>query len=240
MAPSSTTITAAVDHLRSVDPVVDDLAHRHGIPRLVDPRHGRTRFEALARSILYQQLAGSAAAAIHRRFVAGVGGLVTPEAVLACSLEELRACGLSSAKAAAVSDLALKVSSGQVRLARIGRSSDEAVISELLQVRGIGRWTAEMFLIFTLGRLDVWPTGDFGVRAGYGAAWGLALPPSPPELQLLGERFRPYRSLVAWYCWRAADARKPPRRAPADGRPGELDAPAATTRPGRPGARATT
>ena len=119
----------------------------------------------------------------------------------------LLSCGLSRAKAAAIVDLAEKVSTGEVNLDRIGRLSDEAVIEQLVQVRGIGRWTAEMFLLATLGRLDVWPTGDYGVRVGFAFGWHLSEVPSPKELEVLGEPYRPYRSLVAWYCWRAAEDR---------------------------------
>jgi DNA-3-methyladenine glycosylase II len=139
--------------------------------------------------------------------VAAVGGVVTPATVLAAPPEALRAAGLSAAKAAAITDLAVKVTEGQVSLERIGRLSDEDVVAHLIQVRGIGRWTAEMFLLGTLGRLDVWPVGDYGVRAGFASAWGLPDIPAPAVLLDLGEAFHPYRSVVAWYCWRVADDR---------------------------------
>jgi DNA-3-methyladenine glycosylase II len=113
-----------------------------------------------------------------------------------------------------VTDLAQKVISGQVSLDRIGRLSDEEVVEHLVQVRGIGRWTAEMFLLGTLGRLDVWPTGDYGVRAGFASAWGLPEIPAPADLVEFGEPFRPYRSVVAWYCWRVADNPTPVPPAP--------------------------
>ena len=119
----------------------------------------------------------------------------------------LAACGLSGAKAASIRDLAEKVVSGQIALDRIGRLTDEDVVAHLCQVRGIGPWTADMFLLGTLARLDVWPTGDYGVRAGFARAWDLPQIPTPKELAVRGEPFRPYRSLVAWYCWRAADDR---------------------------------
>ncbi|MHB1712794.1 MAG: DNA-3-methyladenine glycosylase family protein [Acidimicrobiales bacterium] len=189
------------------DPVLEDLIARHGTPPPRPRVPSSMRFAALARSIVYQQLAGNAASAIHARFVAALGGVITPDAVLAASPGELGACGLSRAKVAAIGDLAEKVSSGQVSLARIGRLSDEAVIEHLVQVRGVGRWTAEMFLLGTLGRPDIWPVGDYGVRAGFALGWQLAAIPSSNELAALGEPYRPYRSLVAWYCWRAADTR---------------------------------
>jgi 3-methyladenine DNA glycosylase/8-oxoguanine DNA glycosylase len=197
----------AIESLRDRDPALAVLIDRHGLPPLRPPVPSALRFDALARSILYQQLAGKAAAAIHARFVAALGGTVTAATVLAAPPDLLTSCGLSRAKAAAIVDLADHVVDGRVNLDRIGRLSDELVIEQLIQVRGIGRWTAEMFLLATLGRLDVWPTGDFGVRVGFAFGWNLPDVPSPKELDVLGEAFRPYRSLVAWYCWRAADDR---------------------------------
>ena len=124
-------------------------------------------------------------------------------------VEALRGAGLSGAKARSIHDLAAHVADGRVRLERMGRLSDEAVILELTQVWGIGTWTAQMFLMFTLRRLDVWPVGDLGVRAGWARAHGLTEVPGPAELEVLGEVFRPYRSVAAWYCWRAVDTRVP-------------------------------
>ncbi len=199
--------TLAAESLSQRDPVLKELLARHGVPPARPRVPSSQRFAALARSILYQQLAGNAATAIHGRFVAAVGGTVTADAVLAASPDLLASCGLSGAKAAAIRDLANKVSTGQVSLERIGRLSDEEVIERLIQVRGIGRWTAEMFLLGTLGRLDIWPTGDYGVRVGYAEAWQLPDVPTPKQLETLGKSYRPYRSVVAWYCWRAADDR---------------------------------
>ena len=182
---------------------MDALIAEHGPPReLFSRRTGRSRFELLAESICYQQLAGKAAEAIWRRVIALTDGPFTPEAVLAVGAERLRGAGFSNAKTASVLDLAAKVASGDVRLERIGRLDDEAVIAQLITVRGIGRWTAEMFLMFTLHRPDVWPVGDLGVRAGYGRAYGVDPMPTAKELAPLGDRFRPWRSLAAWYCWR--------------------------------------
>lgn len=163
-------------------------------------------FAALVRAIVYQQLAGAAAGAIHGRVVAALGGVVSPDAICACGDETLRGSGLSASKLASIRDLAAKVSEGTVVLEprRLARRSDDAIVSELSGVRGIGRWTAEMFLLFQLRRLDVWPVGDLGVRRGFGLAWGVPTP-TPRELDPLGEPFRPYRSVVAWYCWRAVD-----------------------------------
>jgi DNA-3-methyladenine glycosylase II len=155
---------------------------------------------------VYQQLAGRAATAIHGRLIAALDGEADPKRLLALPPETLRAVGLSANKAASLTDLATKVLDGTVVLdARgVARESDEELIARLSTVRGIGRWTAQMFLLFQLRRLDVWPTGDLGVRRGFGLAWQIPMPTSR-ELEVLGEPFRPYRSVVAWYCWRAAE-----------------------------------
>jgi DNA-3-methyladenine glycosylase II len=168
-------------------------------------------FAALAESILYQQLAGAAAAAIHRRFVALFDGDLSPETLLALPEERLRSVGLSGSKAASIRDLAAKVADGTVPLDRISRLPDEEIISRLSVVRGIGRWTAEMFLIFQLRRLDVWPVDDYGVRQGWSLAYGLPELLKPKQLQAEGDRFRPYRTVPAWYCWQAVhEARAKP------------------------------
>jgi 3-methyladenine DNA glycosylase/8-oxoguanine DNA glycosylase len=202
---AGTTDIEATTALRERDPVLAGLIDRHGPP----PRRRRVpaprRFAALAQMIVYQQLAGRAASSIHARFVLALGGTVSPEAVLAAPPDLLLAAGLSRAKEASIRDLADKVASGAVELERIGRLTDDQVKDRLTQVRGIGPWTAQMFLMNTLGRPDIWPVGDYGVRAGFGRAWGLAEIPTPKELVELGEPFRPYRSAVAWYCWKAVD-----------------------------------
>jgi len=199
----------AAAHLARKDQVMAELMARYGPPRLGRRAPASGRFAVLATAICYQQLAGRAAAAIHGRFVEAVGGEVTPAAVLATPLEALRAAGLSTAKALSIRDLATKVADKTVSLERIGRLGDEAVVEHLVQVRGIGRWTAEMFLLGTLGRLDVWPVGDYGVRVGFARAWGLPAVPDPAPLVELGECFRPYRSVVAWYCWEVIDSPAP-------------------------------
>jgi DNA-3-methyladenine glycosylase II len=194
---------AAARILAERDPVVAGLFEQTGPPRLSRPLE--SHFGTLVRAVVYQQLAGRAAAAIHGRLVAALGGDVQPEALLALSDETLRAVGLSRAKVVSLRDLAAKVLDGTVVLSPRGlaRESDEEIISRLSAVRGIGTWTAEMFLLFQLRRLDVWPVGDLGVRRGYGLAWQVPTP-SARELQPLGDPYRPYRSVLAWYCWRAA------------------------------------
>ncbi|MEY2566428.1 MAG: DNA-3-methyladenine glycosylase [Actinomycetota bacterium] len=160
-------------------------------------------FGALVRSIVYQQLAGAAAAAIHGRFRLLVDGKLTPEAVLAIPEEALAGAGLSRAKRASILDLATKVSDGSVPLQRISRLGDEEIIERLVTVRGIGRWTAEMFLLFQLGRMDVWPVDDLGVREGWRLIKGQLERPTPKELAAEGARYQPIRSVAAWYCWQA-------------------------------------
>jgi DNA-3-methyladenine glycosylase II len=199
----------AAEELAQRDPVMASLVDRYGPPLLRRKRStlgaAAGHFEALAESILYQQLAGSAAAAIHRRFVAALGGSVTPEAVLATSVADLRGAGLSGSKEAAIRGLALAVDAGELPLARIARLPDDEVVRLLSALRGIGPWTAEMFCIFRLGRLDVWPVTDYGVRKGYARAYGLGDLPTPGALRALGEPFRPWRSVAAWYMWRACE-----------------------------------
>ena len=202
-------VTSAVEQLAGRDPVLAGLVARHGRPPARRPIPASDRFAALARAIVYQQLAGRAADAIHRKLVAALGGEVSASGVLAAPPAALAAAGLSAAKAAALRDLAEKVAGGDVALARIGRLPDEEVVAHLVQIRGIGVWTAQMFLLTALGRQDVWPVGDYGVRVGFAAAWGLPELPAPASLMALGEPYRPFRSLVAWYCWRAAEARAP-------------------------------
>jgi DNA-3-methyladenine glycosylase II len=195
----TTPLTAAVSQLAASDPVLAGLIERHGPPPARRRVPTARRFDHLAGNIVYQQLAGRAAASIHARMVEALGGEVTAARVLATPAPVLRSCGLSGSKTTSLLDLADKVASGEVALDRIGR------LAHLTVVRGIGPWTAQMFLISTLSRLDVWPIGDYGVRAGYAKAWSLDDIPDPKALDGLGEPFRPYRSLVAWYCWRAAD-----------------------------------
>ena len=195
---------AAADILADRDPVMRRLVDQAG-PVEYRPPSG-PHFDALVQAIVYQQLAGPAAAAIHRRLIAAVDGTLTPERLLALPPESLRAAGLSGAKAASVTDLAAKVLDGTVLLDPVGLrgESDAEVVKRLTAVRGIGPWTAEIFMMFQLGRLDVWPTGDLGVRKGFGLAWGIPTP-TAKELEPLGEPYRPYRSIVAWYCWRATE-----------------------------------
>jgi len=197
-------LKAAARILADRDPVIDRLLFLTGPPELAPPVGGN--FAALVRAIVYQQLAGRAAAAIHGRLIDALDGDVRAEPLIALSDETLRAVGLSRNKMASLRDLAAKVLDETVVLSTRGLAaeSDDEIVARLSKVRGIGPWTAEMFLLFQLHRLDVWPVGDLGVRRGYGLAWQVPTP-TARELQPLGDRFRPYRSVAAWYCWRAAE-----------------------------------
>jgi DNA-3-methyladenine glycosylase II len=185
------------------DPAIARLVRATG-PCTLGGRPADSNFGSLVRAIMYQQLAGRAAAAIHARYLGLFDGRGhTPEAVLALSDTQLRSAGLSNAKVASVRDLATKATDGTINLRSLARLPDDEIVARLSAVRGIGRWTAEMFLIFQLGRPDVWPVDDLGVRNGFALAHGLAAAPTPRHLEAEGERYRPYRTTAAWYCWRA-------------------------------------
>src|SRR6201989_1440559 len=204
---SSRSCGAAARTLAERDPVIARLVAEAGPPRLSRPTE--THFATLVRAIVYQQLAGRAAAAIHGRLIAALGGDGAdgqPEPLLALTDEQLRAVGLSRAKVVSLRDLAAKVLDGTVVLAPRGlsRESDEQIIARLSPVRGIGRWTAEMFLLFQLRRLDVWPVGDLGIRRGYGLAWQIPTPTARELLPLVAP-YCPYGWVLAGCCWRAAE-----------------------------------
>ena len=213
-------VDAAVSSLAAADPKLGRLMERVGPFTLRMPAT-QSPFEALARSILYQQLHGRAAAAIHARMiesfghVCGVGVHPGPEHLLECPTEQLRSAGLSHNKVLALRDLAAKTLDGTVpTLQRIRRMPDQAIIEQLTQVRGIGRWTVEMMLIFRLGRTDVLPVDDYGVRKGFALTFqGLkpetkvtpALLPKPEVMERRAKRWRPWCSVASWYLWRACD-----------------------------------
>jgi DNA-3-methyladenine glycosylase II len=195
------------------------LIDRVGPPRLGVQR-GRSPYEALMRAFAHQQLHGRAALAILARFEAlyAPNGFPTPEQVLATSEAELRACGFSGSKIAAMRAICAATLDGTVPSRRASaRLSDEALIERLTSIRGIGRWTVEMLLIFTLGRQDVLPVDDFGVRDGYRVLYALENAPKPKALAEIGLAWSPHRSIAAWYLWRASDegkrARQPTSRA---------------------------
>jgi DNA-3-methyladenine glycosylase II len=215
---------AAIAALSAADPKLGKLIARAG-PLTMRLAGGQSPFEALTESIIYQQLHGKAAAAIHARLMAGFadasGGArhPDPQQLLDCPTAQLRAAGLSHNKTLALRDLAAKTLDGTVpTLARIRRMSDDAILEHLTQVRGIGVWTVQMMLIFRLGRPDVMPSGDYGVRKGFALTFqGLKpttkvtpdLLATPAEIERRAKKWTPWRSVASWYLWRACDLAKP-------------------------------
>lgn len=193
----------AAQYLSSIDPVMGRLIESAG-PFTMQIRRLHNPFEALARNIIYQQLHGRAAAAIHERVLALFGKKrLYPQDILEAPDEKLRGAGLSGAKLAALRDLAAKTLDGTIpTLARLRRMKDDEIIERLTEVRGIGRWTVEMLLIFRLGRSDVLPVGDLAVLKGFSMVYGRKELPKPKELLQYGEHWRPFRSVASWYLWR--------------------------------------
>ena len=209
---------AAVEHLRTADPTLGRLINEVG-PCGLRIAHASSVFAALTRAIVYQQLTGRAAATIlarlHALFPRALDG-PTPEQLLRASDEKLRSAGLSRGKILALRDLARRSRSGDIPpLEEAQHMNDAAIIERLTEVRGIGRWTAEMFLMFRLGRPDVLPVDDYGVRKGFAVAFGKRALPTREALARHGARWSPYRSVASWYLWRAAERGPRPRRAPA-------------------------
>ncbi len=213
-------VAAALQALSAADPKLGRLIARAG-PFTLKLAGSQSPFEALTESIIYQQLHGKAAATIHRRLIegfhpiCGIGGHPSPQHLLDCPNEQLRAAGLSGNKALALRDLAAKTLDGTVpTLARIRRMSDDDIVEHLIQVRGIGRWTVEMLLIFRLGRPDVLPVDDYAVRKGFALTFQSLKPtakvtpaalPKPDIMRKRAQRWRPFRSVASWYMWRACD-----------------------------------
>ncbi|HSH39267.1 MAG TPA: DNA-3-methyladenine glycosylase [Chthoniobacterales bacterium] len=201
----------AIKHLAQSDPRFAELIARS---RAYDPKPSVLvrPFDALAESIAYQQLSGKAAATIWGRVRAlyGKRKWLDPRQVLATPDEQLRACGVSRNKTIALKDLAAKALEGIVPSgARLAKMDDDEIIERLTAVRGIGRWTVEMLLLFELGRPDVWPVTDLGVQKGYAKTFGKRKLPTPKQLQRIGQKWKPYRSAAAWYFWRACDTVTP-------------------------------
>ena len=198
----------ALEHLSRADKSLARLIKKVG-PCTMELRPRRTPFVALVSAVTYQQLNGTAAATILKRFVALYPGkrFPTPEDVLATSVDLMRGAGLSRAKVAAIKDLAAKTVEGVVPTSRaIAKMSNEEILERLTSVRGVGPWTVEMLLMFTLGRLDVLPATDYGVRKGFAVTYGWKELPTPKELLAHGERWKPHRTTAAWYLWRALDS----------------------------------
>jgi DNA-3-methyladenine glycosylase II len=200
----ATDYTRARRLLARRDPVLRDLMRRHGACGLGDAQH-TDPFTALVHAIISQQLSSKAAATICRRFDALFDGRLTPARVSVVPDEQLRAVGLSGQKLAYIRDLCARISSGSLPLDHLERLTDGEVVEALTQVKGIGRWTAEMFLMFRLHRPDVLPVGDLGIVKAVQRAYGLRKPPTPERLTRIGESWRPYRSVACWYLWASLD-----------------------------------
>jgi DNA-3-methyladenine glycosylase II len=192
-------------HLKRVDPVLARVIERVGDCRF-QPRRRGTHFDALLRSIVYQQLSGKAASTILDRVLALYGGRYPrPAELLGTPEATLRTAGLSRQKLAYLRDLAAKVESGDVPLARVGRLADEDIIEHLTRVQGIGRWTAQMFLMFRLGRPDVLPELDLGIQNAIQRAYDLPTRPAPKDVLRIGEAWRPHATIACWYLWRSLE-----------------------------------
>ena len=202
--------TAALKHLSGVDPVMRRLIRETGACKL-QPEMWRSPFQSLVQAVAHQQLNGTAAGNILARFkrLFPKRRFPKPEDLAKVTDEQIRACGFSFAKIAAIRDIAAKTLDGTIPASRlIARLSDEEIILRLTEARGVGRWTAEMLLIFQLGREDVLPADDFGVRNGFRLAYNKREMPKAKALLAFGERWKPHRTTAAWYLWRAADLAK--------------------------------
>jgi DNA-3-methyladenine glycosylase II len=192
----------AVNHLKRSDAVLRAIIERVGPCRM---EFGVPEFSSLAEAIVYQQLNGKAAVTIFNRFAALAGEPLTPEGILKLSDEQLRSVGLSKQKSAYLKDLAAKTSDGLLNIARLPDMTDEEVIEHLTQVKGIGVWTAHMFLIFSLRRPNVLPTGDYGVQMAIRKHYKKRKLPKPKDMEKIARVWEPYRSVACWYMWRSLD-----------------------------------
>jgi DNA-3-methyladenine glycosylase II len=192
----------AVNHLKKCDPVLRVIIERVGPCRM---EYGSAEFHSLAEAIVYQQLNGKAAVTIFNRFAALAGEPLTPEGILKLTDEQLRSVGLSKQKSAYLKDLAAKTAAGQLDFRRLPELSDEEVIQHLTQVKGIGVWTAHMFLMFSLRRPNVLPTGDYGVQMAVKKHYKKRKLPKPKDMEKIARAWEPYRSVACWYMWRSLD-----------------------------------
>ena len=194
----------AIHHLRRSDPVLKAIIERVGDYRI---EFRSPEFASLARSIVFQQLNGRVARVLFARLETAAGGRITPQSILKLRPARMRSLGLSGQKTAYIRDLARHTRDGRIVFEELPGLSDAEVIERLTQVKGIGIWTAHMFLIFALRRTDVLPVGDLGVRAAIRKAYGLAELPGPGEIEGLASRWRPYCTVASWYLWRSLDPR---------------------------------
>ena len=195
---------SAVRHLKKSDPILRAIIERVGPCRM---GFSQPKFHTLAEAIVYQQLNGKAADTIFKRFAALAGEPLTPQGVLKLTAEQMRAVGLSKQKSSYMHDLAEKTASGELNFSRLPKLSDEEVIEHLTQVKGIGEWTAHMFLMFALRRPNVLPTGDFGVRMAIKRCYNKRKMPKPVHMEKIAKCWEPYRSVACWYLWQSLNVK---------------------------------
>jgi DNA-3-methyladenine glycosylase II len=196
----------ALNHLRKVDPTLAAIIERVGPYRI---NYDEPAFASLAEAIVYQQLHGKAAATIFNRLTDLAGLPLTPQGILKLSEEQLRAAGLSKQKSSYLRDLATKTQSGEVQFARLPDLSDEEVTKELTKIKGIGVWTAHMFLMFSLRRANILPTGDLGIQMAMRKHYRKRKLPKPAQMEKIAKCWEPYRSVACWYLWRSLDIKTP-------------------------------
>ena len=194
----------AINHLKHSDPVLSAIIERVGACRM---EYGEPAFSSLAEAIIYQQLNGKAAVTIFNRFADLAGRPLTPQGILKLSVEQMRGAGLSKQKLSYLRDLAAKTQSGELDFAKLPDLSDDEVIKHLTQVKGIGVWTAHMFLMFALRRPNVLPTGDFGVRMAIKKHYRKRKLPKPEQMEKIAKCWEPYRSVACWYLWKSLDVK---------------------------------
>jgi DNA-3-methyladenine glycosylase II len=192
----------AILHLKKSDPVLRAIIERVGPCRM---EYGEPTFHNLAEAIVYQQLNGKAAVTIFRRFTGAAGDPLTPQGILGLTAAQMRAVGLSKQKSSYLRDLSEKTQAGRLEFERMGEMTDDEVIQHLIQVKGVGVWTAHMFLMFTLRRPDVLPVGDYGVQSAIKKHYRKRKLPKPKDMEKIARRWMPYRSIACWYLWRSLD-----------------------------------
>jgi DNA-3-methyladenine glycosylase II len=196
---------AAVNHLKKSDPVLRAIIARVGPCRM---EYGPPEFHSLAEAIVYQQLNGKAAVTIFKRFAALAGDPVTPKGILKLTGRQMRSVGLSKQKSSYLRDMAERAARGELNFSQLHKLPDEGVIQHLTQVKGVGEWTAQMFLMFTLKRQNVLPTGDFGVQMAIKKHYNKRKLPKPEQLEKIAKPWEPYRSVACWYLWKSLDAKE--------------------------------
>lgn len=205
MSISATRMKRVVSEIRATDPKFAPIIDAHPLCTIGRNDSKESHFESLVSAIISQQLAMKAADTIHGRLIALSGGKITPARIAKLRQEDLRGVGVSGAKAKTIQGLGRAALNGEVAVNELHLVDDETIAKQLTSLWGIGPWTVDMFLMFQLGRLDIWPIGDLGVRRGWEKIHRLKEEVEPRKLQLRGEKFRPHRSIVAWYCWRAIE-----------------------------------